>query len=87
MKPEMRQKLAREPFAERVHVLELPGRVDVQERERHAAGVEGLARQVREHRRVLPDRVEHDRVAELGRHLADDVDRLRLEGLEVGQRG
>ena len=37
------------------------------------------------HRRVLADRVEHHRVLELGRHLADDVDALGLELPEVGE--
>ena len=36
-------------------------------------------------RAVLADRIEHDRVLKLGRHLADDVDALGLELLEVGE--
>ncbi len=35
------------------------------------------------HRRVFADRVEHDRVVELGGDLADDVDALGFELLEV----
>ena len=38
------------------------------------------------HRRVLADRVEHHRVLELGRHLADDVDALGLELLQMRQQ-
>ena len=75
--------LARHAVAERDHLPELPGRVDVHQRERQLARVERLAGQVQEHRAVLADRVQHDRVVELGRHLADDVDALRLEALEL----
>jgi hypothetical protein len=33
----------------------------------------------------ISDRIEHDRVFELRRHLADDVDALGFELLEVGE--
>ena len=70
-------------LAEAVHVLELPRRVDVQERERRRRGIEGLAREVQHDRAVLADRVQHHRVLGLGDDLAHDVDRLRLEPLQV----
>ena len=57
----------------------------MEQRERQAAGVERLHRQAHHHRRVLADRVEHHRVLELGRDLANDVDALGFELPEVGQ--
>src|SRR5581483_3889441 len=71
--------------AEAVHVLELPRRVDVEERERRRRGMEGLAREVQHDRAVLADRVEHHRVLRLGDDLAHDVDRLRLEPLQMSE--
>ena len=71
--------------AERDHVAELPGGIDVQQRERRLAGREGLQGQVQHHAAVLADRIEHHRPFELGGDLADDVDALGLEGLELGQ--
>ena len=68
-----------------VHRLELPAGVDVQEREGRRARVERLPGQVQHHRRVLPDRVQHHRVLGLRHHLPDDVHRLGLEPVEVGQ--
>src|SRR5581483_9591316 len=77
--------LALHALAKRVHVLELPRRVDVQERERRRGGMERLPREVQHRRAVLADRVEHHRVLRLGDDFAHDVDRLRLEPLEVGE--
>jgi hypothetical protein len=54
----------------------------VQQRERDAAGEEGLARQVQQHRGILADRVHQDGLGELGGHFAEDVDAL---GFEAGQ--
>ena len=71
--------------AEPVHVAELPGRVDVEERERRLRRVERLHREVQEHRRVLADRVEEDGLLEAGGDLAEDVDRLCLEFAEMAQ--
>jgi hypothetical protein len=48
-----------------------------------SSGNGGLARQVQQHRRVLADRIEHDRQSRLRCHLAQDVDALRLERLQV----
>ncbi len=47
--------------------------------------IERLHRQMQHHRRILADGIEHHRIGELGRHLAHDVDALRLEALEVGE--
>ena len=72
--------------AERDHLAELPAGVDVQQRDRRARRVEGLDQQVQQHRAVLADRIQHHRVAELGRDLAQDVDAFGLEAVEVGER-
>ena len=66
-----------------IHVLELPGRVDVQQREGQGARRERLLRQAKHDRGVLPDRVHHDRVVELRRGLADDLNALRFELAEL----
>src|SRR4026209_48471 len=83
MDDQVESELARHAVAELDHVPELPGRVDVHQREWQLSGMESLARKVQENGAVLADRVQHDRVVELGRHLADDVDALRLEALEL----
>ena len=72
-----------EPIAELDHLPELPGRIDVQQREGQPAGVERLLRQPQHDGGVLADRVEHHRPLELGGDLADDVDALGLEGFQV----
>ena len=46
-------------------------------------GIEGLLRQAQHDGGILADGVEHHRVLELGRDLADDVDALGLEQLEM----
>ena len=72
-----------EILAERDHLLELPGRVDVHQRERRLGGVESLFGQPDHYGRIFADRVEHDRVVELGSNFADDMDALGFELLEV----
>ena len=49
------------------------------------AGWNALQRQVQHHRAVLADGVQHHRPLALGDGLADDVDALRLQPLQVGQ--
>ncbi len=71
--------------AEAVHLLEFPLGVDVHHRERQLAREESLARQVQHHGGILADRVQHDRVVELGGHLADDMDAFRLQLFQVRQ--
>jgi L-fucose isomerase-like protein len=70
-----------------VHGLELPGRVDVQQREGRLGRIEGLGRQVQHHRAVLADRVEHHRAFALGDHLSHDVDALGFQTLQMGEHG
>ncbi len=62
---------------------ELPAGVDVQQREGHAAGVEGLARQMQQHGRILADRIEHHRTLEFGGDFAEDVDGFVFEGFQM----
>ena len=69
--------------AERDHLLELVGRVDVEERERNRAGVERLLRQAQHARGVLADGVEHHRPLELGHHFPKDLDALGLERAQM----
>ena len=82
---ELDARLRGDLVAQRVHVAELPGRIDVQQRERQRRREEGLPRQVQHHRRILADRIEHHRPLGLGDRLAQDVDALGLEPVEVGQ--
>ena len=49
------------------------------------AGIEGLLRQPQHDGGVFADGVEHHRVLELGGDLAEDVDALGLEKLDVVQ--
>ena len=83
---EVEAQLARGAIAEGDHVAELPGGIDVQQRERRLGRIERLARQMQQHRGVLADRIEQHRRAELRRRLAEDVDALRLQQVEVAER-
>src|SRR5690606_10758366 len=68
------------------HLAELPRAVHVQQRDRRTRRVEGLEQQVQQHRTVLAHRIQHHRIGEPGRCLAQDVDAFGLEAVEVGQR-
>ena len=80
-KPSLRRHLV----AEGDHLAELPGRIDMQERERRLGREERLHRQMQQHRRILAHRIEHHRIGEVRRNLAENVDRLGLQALEVGK--
>ena len=67
------------------HLGEVVARVDVHDREGELAGPERLLREPEQHDRVLAAGEEEHRPLELGRELAHDVDRLRLELVEVGE--
>mgnify|MGYP003349138318 CR=1 FL=1 len=71
--------------AELVHLTELPRGVDVQQRERQRRWEERLLREAKHDRTVLAERVEHHRPLRLGDGLAEDVDALGLESLEMSQ--
>ena len=68
--------------AEREHLGEVVAGVDVQHRERHPPGGEGLGREVEHHDGVLAAGEQQHGPLELGDDLADDVDRLGLEQVE-----
>ena len=52
---------------------------------RRPRGREGLGQNVQQHRGILADRVQHDRIAEFGGDFTEDVDALGLEAVEMGQ--
>jgi hypothetical protein len=67
------------------HLVEVVTGVDVDDGEQDRLRPAGLRGEVQEHLRVLPAGEEEGRPLELGDDLPDDVDRLGLERLEVGQ--
>src|SRR5699024_2032126 len=71
------------PVTEFDHLPELPGRIDMQEREWRLFRIERLQRQVKHHRAVLADGIQHDRSLTFRSHCADDMDRLSLELIKV----
>jgi hypothetical protein len=83
---ELGAQLGREAVAVRDHLVEVVPRVDVHEGERHRRGAERLTREMCEHDRVLAAAEQHDGALELGGDLADDVDGLRLQRLQVRDR-
>ncbi len=72
-------------LAELQHLAELPRRIDVHHREGGLGRIESLEGQLHHHGRVFANRIEHDRVAKLGRHFAYDVDALGLKLFQVRQ--
>ena len=77
--------LGRVAIAKLDHFAELVCGVDVEQRERNGPRIKRFLGQTEEHRRILADRVEHDRALELGGDLANDVDALRLERAQMVQ--
>ena len=71
--------------AEGDHVPELPGRINMKEREGRLGRIKRLEREMDKNRRVLPDGIEHHRVIEFRHHLTDDVDRFSLKLFEVSK--
>ena len=69
--------------AELDHLGEVVAGVDVHDRERELARMEGLLGEPQQHDRVLAAREEQHRPLALGGDLAHDVDRLGLELVEV----
>jgi len=65
------------------HLAELISGIHMQDRERQLRRPKGLARQMQQDGRVLADGVEQHRLAELRCGLAEDVDGLRFEQLQV----
>lgn len=75
--------LARDLVAKRDHLLELPGRIDMEERKGQPSGCKGLHGEVQEHRGILADRIEQHRALTFCDDLAHDVNALGLEAVEV----
>ena len=71
------------PVTELDHFAELPRGVDVQQRKWDLPRVECLTSQMKQHGRVLADRVQHHRAFELRHDLADNVDRFGFELLQM----
>jgi hypothetical protein len=69
----------REFVPELDHFTKLVRRVDMQEREGNAAGIESFLGQAHHARGVLADRIQHDRVGELGGDFANNVNALGFE--------
>src|SRR5438270_10324762 len=83
----MHAELARTAVPELVHRAELPGGVHVEQREGRHGRMEGLHREMQHHRAVLAGGIEHHRPLALRDYLAQDVDALGLEPLEMAERG
>ena len=81
--PQFKAKFFGDSIAKLDHFPELPRGVDVKKRKRNFARIERLARQVKQYRRILADRIQHHRSFELRHDLADDVDRLGFKLFEV----
>ena len=77
--------LGHPPVAELERLGEVVAGVDVHHREGELGRPERLLGQAQQDQRVLAAAEEEHRALQLGRHLPHDVDRLRLEGVEVGQ--
>ena len=67
-------KPARCLVAEGDHLPELPGRVDVKQRERRLGGMKRLHRHVQHDARVFADRIKHNRIAHFCDNLTHYVD-------------
>src|SRR3984893_9345484 len=79
MHDEPKSKLAGTTIAERDHLAEFPGRIDMQQRERQLRRIKRLECQMQEDGGVLADGIEQHRLVALGHSLADDVDAFGLE--------
>ena len=72
-------------FPQRIHVLELPCRVDMHEREGRGRWIECFLRKVQHDGAVLADRIKHHGLFRLCDDFAHDMDALGFEPLEMGQ--
>ena len=82
---QVKPELLRYMVPERDHVPELPGGINMQQRERWLARVEGFQGKMQHHGRILADGVKHDRVVELGGHFPNDVDAFGFQLFEMGE--
>ena len=70
-------------IAELYHFMELPGRIYVKKRERRLFRVKCFEGQMHHNGAVLADGIKHDRLLAFRRHLADDIDRLCLQSVQM----
>ena len=75
----------RAAVAEFDHLAKFPCRVDMQQRERQRRGIERLECQMQQDRAVLADGIQQHGVVGGRDDLAEDVDALGFQALEVGQ--
>ena len=66
-------------IAKHDHFAELPGRIDVQQRQGRFCRIERFQRKVQQNTRILADRVHQHRVTKLRRNLTQDRNRLRFK--------
>src|SRR5262249_2209878 len=76
-------KLACRAVTECDHVLELPRRVDVKQREGHGLRKERLAREVEKNGRVLADRIHQNGLPELRGRLTKNMNAFGFEQSEM----
>ena len=69
------------------HFMELVSGVDVQQRERNRAGIEGFLGEAQHHCGVFADGIEHHRALEFAGDFAEDVYALRFQSFEIGKAG
>jgi hypothetical protein len=72
-------------IAKRNHFAKFPGRIDVEQRERQRRRIECLDREVQQNGAVLADRIHQNRVVGGGDDLAEDMDALGFQALQMRQ--
>ena len=72
--------------AKRDHVAELPGGVDMQQREGEFRRIERLERDMQHDAGVLADRIQHHRLLELGNDVAHDLDGLGFKAPQMSRQ-
>jgi hypothetical protein len=83
---EIETELLRHLIAKRDHLTEFPGRVDVEKGKGRLGRIKRLHRKMHQHRGILADGIEHDRLGESRRYLAKDMDGFSLKPLKVRKR-
>ena len=66
-------RVSRRFFAQRIHVFELPGGIDMQERKRRGGRIKGFFCDMQHSLAIFANAVEHDRIFGFGRHFAHNV--------------
>ena len=78
MDQQFHARVARGLVAQIIHRPELPGGVDMEQREGRRRGIEGLLGQMQHHRRILAHRIQHHRPLRLRHNLPQYMYALRL---------